>query len=247
LSPRSDLFSLGLVGFAMLAGRPPWSGGSLEDLLKARKREPLTALGELRPDAPAYLRQAIEKCLESNPRHRIKSATEFVACLDPDSSPPAARDSVSLRLRMGTGLRAVPAVLDRRIDGATGGKVAVVTATILTGILTFGVLRGNGDSVAHSAEELPIQTTTILEIPLPEQPGSESTADAGIADPSLRSPAASERGASSSTSPGATDAPARVRQPAASPLRARSLPRPLPGQNFASSQRLVLLGEPVSP
>jgi serine/threonine protein kinase len=246
LSLRSDLFSLGLVGFAMLTGRHPWRGASLEDLLKGRKLEPLAALEEIRPDAPTYLREAIERCLERNARRRCRSASEFLAHLDAvdqDTAQPPAPDSISIRMRIEAGLSAVPAVFGRRFDGAAGRKLAMVTAAIVIGLLTFGAIRAEDDSVARSEEEVPSRATAVLELPPPEQIPAGSERDAGVADAAGTSPAGWNRG----TSPESTGVAAPLRPPDAPPTRARSLPRFGPGQNFASSDRLVLLGEPLAP
>ncbi|MEX0912235.1 MAG: serine/threonine-protein kinase, partial [Gemmatimonadota bacterium] len=101
LGPCTDLYGLGLAGYAMLTGVQPWAGTDLDDLLARRDTEPLPPLRALRPDAPAYLCDAIEGCLEPDPRRRWRSADAFLACLDPSTpSPTPALDLTGIGLRV---------------------------------------------------------------------------------------------------------------------------------------------------
>jgi hypothetical protein len=82
VDPRTDLYSLGLVAYAMLAGVQPWSGANVDALVERRAADPLPPLPAVRPDAPEYLCRAIEGCLQPNPRRRWRSAEELLARLD---------------------------------------------------------------------------------------------------------------------------------------------------------------------
>ena len=78
---RSDIYSLGLVGWEMLAGRRPWEGSNLYSVIYKQKHEELPSLGELRPDAPQRLRLAIEGSLRKDPDARWPSVRELLARL----------------------------------------------------------------------------------------------------------------------------------------------------------------------
>ena len=61
---RSDIYSLGLVGFNALAGRLPSSRGLLD----------APPLHQFAPDVPAALARIIERCLALDPRRRWSNA-----------------------------------------------------------------------------------------------------------------------------------------------------------------------------
>jgi serine/threonine-protein kinase len=74
LTGATDLYSLGIVGYECLAGRPPFAGN-----------EPTAAIAghltgqpaPLPPDVPAPVAQIIMRCLAKDPRQRFASAAEF--------------------------------------------------------------------------------------------------------------------------------------------------------------------------
>lgn len=67
---RSDLYSLGVLGYQMLTGRLPFNAGNSMALLLKHVAEPPPPIGELRPDAPRALREAIERSLMKSPEDR---------------------------------------------------------------------------------------------------------------------------------------------------------------------------------
>jgi serine/threonine-protein kinase len=73
-SPRCDLYSLGSVLYALLAGRPPFTGKSLPEVIhKLRVDDPIP-VGRLSPDVPEELERVIAQLLEKDPRKRIPTA-----------------------------------------------------------------------------------------------------------------------------------------------------------------------------
>jgi serine/threonine-protein kinase len=74
LTGATDLYSLGIVGYECLAGRPPFAGN-----------EPTAAIAghltgqpaPLPPDVPGPIAQIIMRCLAKDPRQRFASAAEF--------------------------------------------------------------------------------------------------------------------------------------------------------------------------
>ena len=81
LDGRSDLYSLGLVGYEMLTGTPPWAGESLFSMIYKQRNEALPALAELRPGIPDHLRLAIEGTLAKQRDDRWADADAFLAAL----------------------------------------------------------------------------------------------------------------------------------------------------------------------
>ncbi len=77
LDPRSDLFSLGCVMYAMTAGFSPFRGENV--LGTARRVTSLmhVSLGELSKDVPADFVQIVDRLLAKDPKDRYQSASEL--------------------------------------------------------------------------------------------------------------------------------------------------------------------------
>src|SRR5690606_24433762 len=86
---RSDLYSLGLVGYEMLTGRKPWQGETLYSVIYKQKHERLPAVSRLRSDVPPGLVRLIERCLHKEPEQRWASADEFLTALRGAAASPA--------------------------------------------------------------------------------------------------------------------------------------------------------------
>jgi serine/threonine-protein kinase len=70
---RSDLYSLGGVGFYALTGRAPFEATTLEALLVARFTRAAPAVASIRPDVPTALAATIDRCLAREPHDRFAS------------------------------------------------------------------------------------------------------------------------------------------------------------------------------
>jgi serine/threonine-protein kinase len=71
---RSDLYSLGAVGYAMLAGREPFAGMWAEELVQHRLAHDPPPLGTVSPSVPTELAAIVMRCLERDPAHRWPTA-----------------------------------------------------------------------------------------------------------------------------------------------------------------------------
>ena len=78
---RSDLFALGVVLFEMLTGQLPFAGQTGNELFAQRIAGHNIPLRRLRPDAPAWLEQLIQRLLRTQPGQRLQSADAVIAVL----------------------------------------------------------------------------------------------------------------------------------------------------------------------
>ncbi len=74
---RSDLYSLGIVGYQMLAGAPPFSANSTPALMLKQVSEPLPPLRAKVPAAPTAMVNAIERALAKKPGDRWPTVQAF--------------------------------------------------------------------------------------------------------------------------------------------------------------------------
>ena len=92
LDGRSDLYSLGLVGWEMLTGERPWAGENLYTVIYRQKHDPLPPIDLYRTDVPPRLQYLIEGLMHKNPDRRWSSAARFLKLLSSDEPPPGFRD-----------------------------------------------------------------------------------------------------------------------------------------------------------
>jgi eukaryotic-like serine/threonine-protein kinase len=114
---RADIYALGVLGYEMLAGRPPFLGASPQAIVAAQLTETPTPLAQLRPSVPPPLATVIMRCLEKRPADRPQSAAELLRGLEalisegevattqirptPDGSRPRRRTRVVLAVGVG--------------------------------------------------------------------------------------------------------------------------------------------------
>ena len=91
---RSDVYALGCVLFEMLAGAPPFTGFSPQEVLGRRLSEPVPRISATRRDAGPEIDAVIDKALARIPEDRFATAAEFAGAL-----PSIAPGNSGIRLR----------------------------------------------------------------------------------------------------------------------------------------------------
>ena len=79
---RSDIYSLGALGYRMLVGRPPFRGATITEILGKHVSEPAWPIRDINPSIPKDFADAIMKCLAKDPWERFSTAQELRATLD---------------------------------------------------------------------------------------------------------------------------------------------------------------------
>jgi alpha-tubulin suppressor-like RCC1 family protein len=80
-SPRSDVYSLGLVSWEMLTGHRPWDGESLYNVIYKQKNETLPPIDDYNATVPLRLQYIIERMLQKKPAARWAGADGLLAHL----------------------------------------------------------------------------------------------------------------------------------------------------------------------
>ncbi len=80
---RADIYSLGCTLYHLLAGQPPFAGGTGFSKVAGHLERTPKSLAEVRGDLPDDLLRVIDQMLAKDPRHRFQAAQEVAEALAP--------------------------------------------------------------------------------------------------------------------------------------------------------------------
>ncbi len=139
---RSDQYSLGIVGYRMLAGRLPFMDDSVHTVIYKHIFEMPPPLNLFRPDASEFLRAAIHRSIEKDADDRFPTMEEFATAVWPEH--PVRSYSVSGGALSRTSLDAATEITSpqERKQRQRGGKRAVVVMAGVLVVAAGGVAGG---------------------------------------------------------------------------------------------------------
>ena len=220
VGPRSDLYSLGVIIFWMLAGRPPFDDDAPGVLLVRHLNDAPPDLGDLAPEVSPGVARLVARCPAKDPARRPASARELLrlyeqALLGADETltPPRADSTLPISpeveappaplppaRRMDESKRPAPAPTTRRRAAAAGMLIAALA--LVAWVATTSTDRPpptGSPRAAKPARRLPAT------VPAAAAPAPRATPPAPRADPSpvpaVREPAPATHGRPQPSSP----------------------------------------------
>src|SRR6266576_445544 len=126
---RSDIYSLGVLLYQMLAGAPPFDGESAQSILMKQATASPEPLRDLRSDVSAELAAVVDRSLAKDPAERFSTAQELSRALV-QVLPTAAGDRV--KVRRGLGSLAVESLVRIVLVGCLVAIAFVAGAVVVT-------------------------------------------------------------------------------------------------------------------
>jgi serine/threonine protein kinase len=169
-TPRSDLYSVGVVLYEALTGRAAFAGDTPVALMRAVESGAVAPLAIARPDVPADLASVVDRAMANDPDQRYESATEMARAIgghavdaDPTVAAPVHASETEPVARTQTMTRVPPAApRSARVPWGRRAGIAAAIAVVLAGGLAWS--RRDGSSHPPST---PTTTAPPTTVPLP--------------------------------------------------------------------------------
>ncbi len=95
-SEASDIYSVGVILYELLAGRKPFDADTPLGLIRAIQDDVVPPLREVRPDVDPAFASVVERAMARDPEVRYSSADQMQADLDGDRAAPRPADTVAV-------------------------------------------------------------------------------------------------------------------------------------------------------
>jgi serine/threonine-protein kinase len=96
---RADIYAVGVMAYELLAGRPPFTGATAQQVLAAHLTTAPLPVTAYRPAVPVPLAQLVMRCLEKKPADRPQTAEELLPVLDALATTSGSTGSLPARTR----------------------------------------------------------------------------------------------------------------------------------------------------
>jgi serine/threonine-protein kinase len=136
---RSDLYSLACVLYEMLAGQPPFTGATVESLVRQHVMAPPPPVTQFRPAVPPAVNDALMRALAKSPADRFNPVGQFSTAIRPSAvTAPAGASVASSRRSVGW-------------TAAAGIALALAAAGV-----TWALARGRSESDATTERSVAV-------------------------------------------------------------------------------------------
>ena len=157
LDPRSDQYSLAVVGYQMLSGRVPFEGENVREVLARQMLEEAIPLSRLVADVPVELSTTIHQALQKDPKRRFASMDAFARSLQGQPVSPAEGGRVARKSRFNIPMEKRP-------------WVAAGLWVLALGAGAFGASRAGWFDRSSEPPALPAESPPVVTRPAPAAP-----------------------------------------------------------------------------
>lgn len=149
VDPRSDLFSLGSVMYAMCAGRPPFRAETAVAVLRMISDTQACSLREINPQIPDWLEHIVTRLLDKSSDRRFQSAAELVKlleqCLAHVQQPTVNRLPLETRSPFESA-KPAPTAVRKRFTNSTAARMAIVASLFTAALALIVMISRPGES-----------------------------------------------------------------------------------------------------
>ena len=153
---RADIYALGILGYEMLTGEPPFVRRTPQEVLAAHVTEAAPAASTRRQSVPPALDALIGKCLLKQPGDRYQSADDILAELERISTPTAGT-SPAAGLHPAAGTPTVKGARAGVPSMRVGAVIAIAALVLVSGWFVVKTMRGGAAADAKVVAVFPFE------------------------------------------------------------------------------------------